>query len=127
MDKETIKRLREEFEGFQDEMEIKIKEYFHNEIGDTEYYNYIVGKRDAFKTIVKYLKKKEDNEDINGNECDLIRIKDKKEGWINIYECWDDRTVNGIIGNTRKEAMEDAKHYIPKRIDTIKIEWEEWL
>ena len=64
MDKETIKKLREEFEGFQDEMEIKIKGYFHNEIGDAEYYNYIVGKRDAFKTIVENLKKKEDSDGV---------------------------------------------------------------
>lgn len=56
-------------------------------------------------------------------DLDLFFVAEKKEGWINIWDCEDGTRC---VGAEIFDSYEDAKNRdIIDRIATIKIEWEE--
>lgn len=56
------------------------------------------------------------------SRLDLFFAPEKKSGWINIYSRTGDAHASRRIYDTEEEALECAS---VKRVDTIKIEWEE--
>lgn len=58
------------------------------------------------------------------NNNDLMMLHQKKEGWINIYTCYDGAETGISIYKTKeiaKKKVDNDSSYL----DTIKIEWEE--
>lgn len=62
--------------------------------------------------------------DEHDNNLNLMMLHQKKEGWINIYTCYDGAETGISIYKTKeiakKEVGNDSSY-----LDTIKIEWEE--
>lgn len=56
------------------------------------------------------------------SRLDLFFAPEKRSGWINIYGCTGDAHTSRRIYDTEEEALDCAS---VKRVDTIKIEWEE--
>lgn len=48
----------------------------------------------------------------------------KKTGWVNVYEDYDDSIILGDVHDTREEAISITNKSLTY-LDTIKIEWEE--
>ena len=87
--------------------------------------------------VVALVKKSENTDDVHifrenglyleGHEVnvDLFFAPEKKEGWVSVY-----RNVRGAIFfsttySTKEEAIDALYDDEDKRIDTIKVEWEE--
>lgn len=56
------------------------------------------------------------------NDGDLMMLHQKKEGWINIYTCYDGAETGISIYKTKEIAKKEVDN---DYLDTIKIEWEE--
>lgn len=56
------------------------------------------------------------------NSRDLVNVKEKKTGWVNIYKLDNKQCLIGTIYKTKDEAK---FHEDDRIIDTVKIEWEE--
>lgn len=61
---------------------------------------------------------------INHNKYDLMMLHQKKEGWINIYTCYDGAETGISIYKTKEIAKKEVDND-SSYLDTIKIEWEE--
>ena len=62
----------------------------------------------------------------NSNGCDLMMLPEKKEGWVNVYDA--DTTfyfVEGMVYNTKEEAIKHINPDNERYTTTVKIEWEE--
>lgn len=59
-----------------------------------------------------------------GTERDLMMLHQKKEGWINIYTCYDGAETGISIYKTKEIAKKEVDND-SSYLDTIKIEWEE--
>ena len=60
------------------------------------------------------------------NNNDLMMLPEKKEGWVNVYDA--DTTfyfVEGMVYNTKEEAIKHINHDNEIYTTTVKIEWEE--
>lgn len=58
------------------------------------------------------------------NDGDLMMLHQKKEGWINIYTCYDGAETGISIYKTKEIAKKEVDND-SSYLDTIKIEWEE--
>lgn len=58
------------------------------------------------------------------NDGDLMMLHQKKEGWINIYTCYDGVETGISIYKTKEIAKKEVDND-SSYLDTIKIEWEE--
>ena len=62
--------------------------------------------------------------DEHDNNLNLMVLHQKKEGWINIYTCYDGAETGISIYKTKEIAKKEADND-SSYLDTIKIEWEE--
>lgn len=58
------------------------------------------------------------------NDGDLMMLHQKKEGWINIYTCYDGAETGISIYKTKEIAKKEVDND-SSYLDTIEIEWEE--
>ena len=76
--------------------------------------------------IYSYLKCGKDIESAE-QEYDLMMLREKKEGWVNVYHGLNgisERVCGDIVSNTKEEAIQYAQNE-DSYITTVKIEWEE--
>lgn len=64
------------------------------------------------------------NNGITGKNRDLMMLHQKKEGWINIYTCYDGAETGISIYKTKEIAKKEVDND-SSYLGTIKIEWEE--
>lgn len=62
--------------------------------------------------------------DEHDNNLNLMMLHQKKEGWINIYTCYDGAETGISIYKTKEIAKKEVDND-SSYLDTIKIEWEE--